>query len=96
MIEVMGDVRLRRKMMDIWDEVVEWIEEDGSCVRLKKVDMWGNEKEGYGMKLGYMIGKVKNVLEEKKLGEGEGYDRGEDLIDDVMMIDGSVGYDFGD
>jgi phosphoenolpyruvate carboxylase len=96
MIELMGHLSFSTNIIHVSDELVQSIEQDRSCVTLKKVDMWRNEKEPYRIKLAYMIAKLNNVLDENKVGQPDRYDSAQGLMDDLMIIDRSLRHHFAD
>ncbi|MET3939803.1 phosphoenolpyruvate carboxylase [Paenibacillus sp. PvP094] len=96
MIELMGHLSFSTNIIHVSDELAQSIEQDRSCVTLKKVDIWRNEKEPYRIKLAYMIAKMNNVLDENKVGQPDRYDSAQELIDDLMVIDRSLRHHFAD
>ncbi|MFC4812782.1 phosphoenolpyruvate carboxylase [Paenibacillus sp. GCM10023250] len=95
--EVMGHLSFSTNIVEISDELAESIRKDREQVgELKCIEIWRNEKEPYRIKLGYMLEKLVNALNDSLKGSPKRYNSAEELKQDLLVIDRSLRHHFAD
>ncbi|MBM7569441.1 phosphoenolpyruvate carboxylase [Paenibacillus sacheonensis] len=94
--EVMGQLSFSTNIIDVTDELIESIKKDREQIELRGADIWRNEKEPYRIKLGYMLEKLANALDDSLKGSAKRYNSAEELKEDLLVIDRSLRHHFAD
>ncbi|MFC5470361.1 phosphoenolpyruvate carboxylase [Cohnella suwonensis] len=83
-------------IVDVSDELLASIREDGQNVELRTVEPWTNDKEPYRVKLRYMHQKLKNMREDEFKGTKQRYHTVAELVADIELIDRSLRHHYAD
>lgn len=95
--EVMGQLSFSTNIIEISDELVESIKKDREqVVETRCIELWRNEKEPYRIKLGFMLEKLANALDESLKGSAKRYNSADELKEDLLIIDRSLRHHFAD
>ncbi|SFJ92051.1 Phosphoenolpyruvate carboxylase, type 1 [Paenibacillus sp. UNC496MF] len=95
--DVMGQLSFSTNIVEISDELTESIRKDREQVgELRCIEIWRNEKEPYRIKLGYMLEKLANALNDSLKGSTKRYNSAEELKQDLLVIDRSLRHHFAD
>ncbi|WP_407945085.1 phosphoenolpyruvate carboxylase [Paenibacillus glycinis] len=94
---VMDQLSFSTNIIEISDELAESIKKDKEqVVALRCIELWRNEKEPYRIKLGYMLEKLANALDESLKGSPKRYNSADELKEDLLIIDRSLRHHFAD
>ncbi|MDB4865940.1 MAG: phosphoenolpyruvate carboxylase [Cohnella sp.] len=93
---MMKQMSFSTTIVDVTDELLASIQEDRDSVELRSVEPWTNEKEPYRVKLSYMLQRLANMREEQPKGSAQRYQRAEELLRDLKLIDASLRHHFAD
>ncbi len=83
-------------IVNVSDELLASIKEDGENVELRTIEPWTNDKEPYRVKLRYMLQKLKNMREEQFEGTKQRYGSVEEFKADIEVIDRSLRHHYAD
>lgn len=83
-------------IVNVSDELLASIKQDGENVELRTIEPWTNDKEPYRVKLRYMLQKLKNMREEQFEGTKQRYGSVEDFKADIEIIDRSLRHHYAD
>ncbi|MFB9276359.1 phosphoenolpyruvate carboxylase [Cohnella cellulosilytica] len=83
-------------IVNVSEELLASIKQDGENVELKTVEAWTNDKEPYRVKLRYMLQKLKNMREEQFEGTKQRYASVEEFKADIEIIDRSLRHHYAD
>jgi len=83
-------------IVNVTDELLESIREDGENVELRTVEPWTNDKEPYRVKLRYMLQKLQNMREDEFKGTKQRYHTVADFTADIEILDRSLRHHYAD
>jgi phosphoenolpyruvate carboxylase len=83
-------------IVDVSDELLDSIREEGANVELRTVEPWTNDKEPYRVKLRYMLQKLQNMREDEFRETKQRYHTVDELTADIQLIDRSLRHHFAD
>lgn len=83
-------------IVNVSEELLASIKEDGENVELRTIEPWTNDKEPYRVKLRYMLQKLKNMREEQFEGTKQRYASVEAFKADIEIIDRSLRHHYAD
>ncbi|RKP48971.1 phosphoenolpyruvate carboxylase [Cohnella endophytica] len=83
-------------IVDVTEELLESIREDGVNVTLRTVEAWTNDKEPYRVKLRYMLQKLQNMRDESFKNTKQRYHTTAELTADIEIIDRSLRHHYAD
>ncbi|MBW7476276.1 phosphoenolpyruvate carboxylase [Paenibacillus oenotherae] len=94
--DLMGILSFSTNIVNVSDELLRSMKNDRTLVEIRCVDIWRNEKEPYRIKLGYMLEKLANTLDESLKGSPQRYNSPDELKEDLLIIDRSLRHHFAD
>ena len=83
-------------IVNVSEELLASIKDDGENVELRTVEPWTNDKEPYRVKLRYMLQKLKNMREEQFEGTRQRYSSVDEFKADIEIIDRSLRHHYAD
>jgi len=83
-------------IVNVSEELLSSIKEDGENVELRTVEPWTNDKEPYRVKIRYMLQKLQNMREEEFEGTKQRYQSVAEFMTDIEIIDRSLRHHYAD
>ncbi|MBB3111767.1 phosphoenolpyruvate carboxylase [Paenibacillus phyllosphaerae] len=74
-------------LVEVSDELVQSIKREREEIELRCVDIWRNDTEPYRIKIGYMLEKIANTLNNET---NQRYNNPDELKEDLLIIDRSL------
>lgn len=95
--QLMALLSFSTSIVKVSEELLASIAQDRKDVEeVKCTELWRNDKEPYRVKIAYMLQKLANIKNEELKGTPARYNRSEELIEDLKIIDRSLRYHFAD